>query len=514
MNSEWNSFATELIDAGFVCPAGEWKSVYKQSCIVNAEVAVFLAGGGTEKKAVLLKRKESSFFSDIVATESGKIGAFSFKVAELSHGNAVIFRRYFSFMNPVAFGRKSFSLGLGDRLGLASPGHLRCLKGTGIRPVLAQQSIRELNLTQRTYGEVLDAASWAVFQEGFQEGFGADGDHLKKPEEVKMALDLGFSMITLDCSEEIDNAIDALNKEEVALRYEKLAAAFRQKMETEYLDKTFFAGKQPIHFSQEALQRTLLTYGETLAFIKEIHEGFIARRPSAIDFELSIDETATPTTVEAHYFMAAEMKKAGIELASLAPRFCGEFQKAIDYIGDLATFETEFAVHAAIADHFGYRLSIHSGSDKFKVFPIIGQYTGGRVHVKTAGTNWLEALRVVCRVDPALFRGICAHAKKRFPDATKLYHVTTDLTKIPDADKLPDADLERMLNENDARQLLHITFGYVLTDKDDKGTTLFREQLYRLWNAHEEEYAKVLVRHIGRHVETLKARMPAEKFKK
>lgn len=58
-----------------------------------------------------------------------------------------------------------------------------------------------------------------------------------------------------------------------------------------------------------------------------------------VDFELSIDETTTPTTVEAHYFMAAEMVKAGIELASLAPRFCGEFQKAIDYIGDLSRFE-------------------------------------------------------------------------------------------------------------------------------------------------------------------------------
>ena len=73
-------------------------------------------------------------------------------------------------MNPVAFGRDSFSLGLGDRLGLASPGHLHCLPGTKIRPVLAQQSIRELVLTGRTYEEVLDAASWAVFQEGYHTG--------------------------------------------------------------------------------------------------------------------------------------------------------------------------------------------------------------------------------------------------------------------------------------------------------------------------------------------------------
>ena len=507
MKNGWESFAAELIDGGFASPEEEWEGIYKKSLQVTSDVAVFLMRTPAGKRVALLKRKESSLFTDIVAVESGKVQEVPFKIAELSHENAVVFRRYFPFMKPVAFGRQSFSLGLGDRLGLASPGHLRCLKGTKIRPVLAQQSIRDLNLTQRTYKDVLDAASWAVLQEGFQEGFGADGDHLKKAEEVRMALDLGFSMITLDCSEKIDNTVDSLSSAEVALQYAKLMPELRNKMEAEYLGRTFVVGKQKITFDQEALQRTVLTYGATLAFIKEIHETYIAPHPAEVDFELSIDETATPTTIEAHYFMAVEMQKAGIELTSLAPRFCGEFQKAIDYIGDLAKFEAEFIIHSAIADHFGYRLSIHSGSDKFKVFPIIGQYTGGRVHVKTAGTNYLEALRVVCRVDPATFRSICTHAKTRFPDATKLYHVTTDLAKIPNENQLADAQLERMLTEEDARQLLHITFGYILTDKDAQGAWLFRDRLYQIWNENEEVYADILVKHIGHHVEALTERL-------
>lgn len=508
---DWESFATQLIEGGFVCEKGTGKGVYPASLLINDEFALFMARTKVGKRLVLLNRKDSSLFSDIVAVESGEISAIPFKLAELSPENAVVMRRHISFMNPVAFGRQSFSLGLGDRLGLASPGHLRCLKGTGLRPVLAQQSVRELNLTQRTYQDVLDAASWAVLQEGFHDGFGADGDHLKRAEDVRIALDLGYSMITLDCSEKIDNTVDSLDAAEVALQYAKLAPELRCRVEKEYLGQTFFAGQQPINFSEEALQRTVLTYGATLAFIKEIHENYIAKHPMTIDFELSIDETATPTTTEAHYFMAMEMVKAGIELTSLAPRFCGEFQKAIDYIGDLVQFETEFAVHSAIADHFGYRLSIHSGSDKFKVFPIIGQYTGGRVHVKTAGTNYLEALRVICRVNPEMFRCICAHARMRFPDATKFYHVTTDLDKIPDADKLPDAELERMLNEQDARQLLHITFGFVLTDKNAQGAFQFRDDLYRLWEEYEEEYADILVRHIGRHVELLTSKLAFEK---
>lgn len=511
MKNDWKSFALQLIDGGFACPTEMGEEIYKNSLLINSEVALFLTKGQCGKSLVMIERKENSLFADIVAAETGNFHGSNYKIAELSHANAVVMRRHIAFMNPVAFGRNSFSLGLGDRLGLASPGHLRCLKGSGIRPVLAQQSIRELNLTQRTYEDVLDATSWAVLQEGFQDGFGADGDHLKKAEEVKMALDLGFSMITLDCSEKIDNTIDSLTAAEVALRYKGLAPELCARMECEYLGKTFPVGDIAITFSTEALQRTLLTYGETLAFIQEIYAGYIACHSMPVDFELSIDETTTPTTVEAHYFMAAEMVKAGIELASLAPRFCGEFQKAIDYIGDLSRFEAEYVVHAAIADYFGYRLSIHSGSDKFKVFPIVGQYTRGRVHVKTAGTNYLEALRVICRVEPALFRQICAHAKMRFPDATKFYHVTTDLSKIPDADALPDSELERMLNEQDARQLLHITFGFVLTDKDAAGNYVFRDRLYAIWEAHEEEYANILVQHIGKHIQLLKERLPEQK---
>ncbi|HWR29202.1 MAG TPA: tagaturonate epimerase family protein, partial [Negativicutes bacterium] len=214
MKNGWESFAAKIIDGGFTPPAGKWEEIYSSSILVNTDVALFLIRTKAGRKLILLSRKESSLFSDIVAAEAGKLQETPFKVAELTHENAVIMRRYFPFMNPVAFGRQSFSLGLGDRLGLASPGHLRCLKGTKIRPVLAQQSIRELNLTQRTYKDVLDAASWAVLQEGFYEGFSADGDHLKKAEEVRMALDLNFSMITLDCSEKIDNTVDSLTASE------------------------------------------------------------------------------------------------------------------------------------------------------------------------------------------------------------------------------------------------------------------------------------------------------------
>ena len=516
MREVWREYVQEIIGDSFDSAklgrnfkdfGAGGECVYPASFHRQENCALFVARIRGEKKLVAVAGAKSELFENIREEQSLFIEGKPVKIAALSAANAEVLRKEFAFMNPVAFGRDSFSLGLGDRLGLASPGHLHCLPGTKIRPVLAQQSIRELVLTGRTYEEVLDAASWAVFQEGYHTGFGADGDHLKKPEEVKMALDLGFSMITLDCSEKIDSSVSVMNATELAKAYAKLDPAFRQTMEAEYLNKEFIVAGYKISFDPETLQRILLTYGATLAYIKEIYEDFIRPQTQEIDFELSIDETTTPTTLAAHYFMAAESAKAGVFLYSVAPRFCGEFQKGIDYIGDLAQFEKEFAAHVALADHFGYKISVHSGSDKFSVFPIVGQYTKGRVHVKTAGTNWLEALRVICRKDPALFREICDFAHASFAEATKLYHVTTDLNKIPQTAEMTDAQLERMLNEPDARQLLHITYGQILTGQDVDGQYSFRDRLYAFWNRHEKEYSAVLEEHIGKHIKTLTAKM-------
>src|SRR5690625_169958 len=131
-----------------------------------------------------------------------------------------------------------------------------------------------------------------------------------------------------------------------------------------------------------------------------VYQTYMVTAGRDIDYEISIDETETITSPLAHFFVANELQAADVKVISLAPRFCGEFQKGIDYIGDIEQFEKELSEHALIAEHFGYKLSIHSGSDKFAVFPIIAKYTKGVLHVKTAGTNWLEAIRVIAGTNP------------------------------------------------------------------------------------------------------------------
>lgn len=431
--------------------------------------------------------------------EAFSAGGAEWTLAEETHANADTLRKLFPFTAPVpVLGRKR-TVGVGDRLGIATPGHIRVFERFDATPIFAQQSIRELNLTNRTFFDVLDSASWAVFREDFTKGFGADGDHVKKPEEIEYALSCGFTMITLDCSEHIRNDVDALSDAEVDAQY-----VADPELEKLYLNKTFEVEGTSIHYDEAAFRRICLIYNEAVDYATSIWNKYFAGRADAPDFELSIDETATPTSPEQHFYVASEMIRRGVKPATVAPRFCGEFQKGIDYIGNLDQFKKEFAVHAAIARKFGYKISVHSGSDKFSVFETVGKETKGIFHVKTAGTNWLEAMKVIAEHEPELYREIHQYALDyAFAEARKYYHVTTNLGNIPALDTLKDAELVSLFNNNDSRQLIHITYGLILNEKDANGNFRFKDRLYSAWRKHDEELCKNLNGHIGHHLELL-----------
>jgi len=467
------------------------KSINKSGC--DKPVEVFMA----RKK---LLEKPGDFL--IINFKNGKNPGFIGEViadgmikAPLSHKNAEVLRKLFPFTAPSRVLGKERSFGLGDRLGIATSGHIKLFEKYDAYPVFAQQSIRELTLTNRRYEDVLNAATFAVFREGFKKEWGADGDHLKTVNDVKYALSLGFTMITLDCSDHIRNDINAAN-----------APLPPRKIIQKYLGKQFDIGEGiTLTFTEEELKIIYGIYGKAITFAVDMYKRFFKYGKYNADFEISIDETATPTTPLQHYFVARELIDSGVSFATIAPRFCGEFQKGVDYSGSLDQFSGEIKVHAIIARHFKYKLSIHSGSDKFSVFPIIGTETRHIFHVKTAGTNWLEAMRVVAQVDPALYKDIHRYALSVFEQASKYYHVTTELDNIPDVDSLTNEQLLKLFENNDARQLIHITYGFILNKKNstNEADFSFRDNLFNLWHKHEDLYNQALLRHIGKHLDLL-----------
>ncbi len=416
-----------------------------------------------------------------------------------THENAGALRALLPYTAPSPLGDRDVTFGVGDRLGVAGAGHLRVMRRYQAYPVLAQQSVRELELTGRSYPEVLDASTWAVFQEGYEDGWGADGDHLKTEEWVRTAMKIGFTMVTADVSDFIRAQQAESSQAAVLSAYAGLPQSYRKRIEDNYLHMTLELDTgESVAFSHAELARVALVYGEAIEQAARLYRaGAEVCGEGGFDFELSVDETATPTTLQAHVFVALEAKEAGIRIGSLAPRFVGEFQKGIDYIGELSRFESTFRSHAAVARKLGYRISVHSGSDKFSVFPVIGRDSRGRFHIKTAGTNWLEAMKVIAGREPALYRSMHAAALERFSKATKYYHVTTNLDNVPPLDSLSDAELPGLFDNRDARQLIHITYGELLRDPAIAGP--FFQALER----HIDAYWAALERHIGRHLETL-----------
>ena len=161
-------------------------------------------------------------------------------------------------------------------------------------------------------------------------------------------------------------------------------------------------------------------------------------------------------------------------------------------IGDEA-LRADLIGHAQVARALGpYKLSLHSGSDKFSVYPLIAEAARGQVHLKTAGTSYLEALRVVSQVDPEFFREILALARERFAAERSSYHVSAQVERVPPAAALSDGDLVGLLDDFDAREVLHVTFGSVLSR--------WGHQLKLVLKNNEEAYYADLERHFARHL--------------
>jgi len=485
------------------------QKIYPKSfCSVNGLTYGLIRTSGGKKLAVM--GKKSPVLADPFKG-SGYHQKSTLKICDLSAENTEHLMTLFPYTKPTSLRKHSITIGTGDRLGLATPGHIRAVQKFGVLPVLAQQSVRENKQTGRSFKEVIQDAAWAVFQENYQGGYGADGDHLKSPQEVKDALDAGVSMVTLDLSEKLNPEAFRASKEVIDRKYkEEIDEGDSKVLLHLFPDKEFLFkiphGGISIRFDEESVKRNALLFHKAIDFTEEAYEYIRKRsgKQALIDFEISIDETPFPTPPKSHLFFIIVLNHRGVRIDSLAPRFIGEFQKGVDYRGNLRDFQDQLYQHVLIAQDYGnYKISIHSGSDKFSVFPYIGKLAKAGLHLKTAGTSWLEAMRLIARLNPSLYREMHRFALSIFKEAAKLYHVTTDLNRIPKLEDLQDQQLSTLLDQDDSRQLLHITYGYLLNAKDGHGKNLFREQLYHTLTQYEEEYWSLLERHIEKHLDSL-----------
>lgn len=471
----------------------------------GAQYALVMTEAG-ERLLAVIAPPGSAQISDFEGTAS-EYRDRSLLLCPLSEWNAAELRRRVAWLRPTTLGLRT-SAGLGDRLGLATPGHLQAMRAVGgpLAAIPAQQSIREMDRTERTPQNVVDDAMWGILEAGWQAGFGTDADHLKTIADIDRCLAAGYTFYTFDPGYYVDATAERATPAQLRTLLGDLPWGRLEDdpatLATRYLSRPIRCENHAIHFDEATLLRAAAKYGHAIAHVVALSRHLAtAAAGRRWEVEISVDETDLPTTPAEHVYIATELHRLGVRWVSLAPRYIGQFEKAIDYMGDVAAFEVDFAVHAAIARSLGpYKLSLHSGSDKFSIYAACAREAQGLVHLKTAGTSYLEALRTIAGPEPALLRAIYRFARERFDVDKATYHISARLDRAPEPATLADRDLPRLLEQDDARQILHVTFGSVLTARDENDTRRYYGPLMRALRRHGDLYAANLRAHFVRHL--------------
>jgi hypothetical protein len=480
-------------------------SIYPRSIAALEQTVLFLGRRDQDKYLGVLSASSSlsqRFDGEHITVNVG--GAERpLKICPTNPANATASRRALPFLVARPLGLKR-SAGCGDRLGLATPGHIRAIRHSDMAPILAQQSMRENARTGRSPQQVMDDAMWGVFQEGWREGYGADADHLKTLADIDLCTAAGYTFYTIDPGDYVDNAA---NTAPVDVLKEKVHGLAWNELETTWKDLEAQLGVQPVDLdsfkltiSTEELLRAAAKYGRVVAHTVKMYSHLteiMGKRP--FELEMSVDETETVTSLAEHVYIAHELRRLGVRWVSLAPRYLGTFEKGVDYIGDLNSFKLSFARHLAVSKRFGpYKLSLHSGSDKFSVYPIASRVAGSLVHLKTAGTSYLEALRAIAQLNPKLFREIVTFAVERYSTDRATYHVSAEVSKMPSVAALADGQLAALLDNFHGREVLHVTFGSVLNHP------AFRKPFFAALRSGEEVYYGLLEAHFNKHLQPFK----------
>ena len=289
---------------------------------------------------------------------------------------------------------EKYTIGTGDRFAHQAKAQLQaCIQlaendGIEIIPVW-NKSNREHSFIGSEPQSVYDAAKAAVEALNWDKGWHIDADHINLGTVDKYISSSDF--FTIDVADSIGTAPET-----------GAIDAFLDK-HPELIGEINIPGiDEPLTTTRESVAQTAENY---LAAVKEASEIYqhIASQKGDFIAEVSMDETDSPQTPPELLIILAALADQNIPLQTIAPKFTGRFNKGVDYVGDLAQFEKEFNDDLAVIAHAikaynlpeNLKLSVHSGSDKFSIYPIIGnaiRKTGAGIHLKTAGTTWLEEL--------------------------------------------------------------------------------------------------------------------------
>lgn len=318
----------------------------------------------------------------------------------LNSNNAALVRRLVGWASPTSCGVGGLSVSLSDWLSQISGTVPNLFVHKQVKPVLVDFSPANSAALDKTFLEVMDAATWSVLSSGYKEGWAANAAGLHTEEEVVKALLYGYSGIGIDCNEKVDRSIENLTDEEVEKRFGELDRDFKEAIDKSYLDAEFQLGTEKLRFEEKALHRMVLEFGQAIMFLQKMYKDYLDDTPWDLDFEVDLSAGDKVLTPQEHYFLANELKRAAVKFDTLC----------VSAATVKEGWQAEAAVHAAIAKAFDYRLSFADADLYFAELGETAKICGNRVHFKLSSLLWLAALQTLAATEPELYRQIAERA--------------------------------------------------------------------------------------------------------
>jgi nucleotide-binding universal stress UspA family protein len=385
---------------------------------------------------------------------------------------------------------EKYSLGIGDRFGREGQAQLRALaaarrQGVRITPVW-NKSNREHTIIGTSPKDTRRSADNAVRAAGWTDAFYVDADHIGLATVDSFVEACDF--FTIDVADLIGQQPPA----EAVSAFLRAMTGLKGTLRLPGLDA-------PIEVTDALLATVAAKYLSAVAEAGRVHAR-IAEKKGTGGFitEVSLDEAGTPQTPAELVFILAAIAQQGIPVRTIAPKFSGAFLKGIDYAGDVEKFAREFdadlAVLGFVRETFDLpsdlKLSVHSGSDKFSLYPVMRRAILRRdagLHLKTAGTTWLEEVIGLASAGGEglrLAKDIFAQALARFEELARPYLavISIDGSRLPSAGEVVSWDSREFVDalQHDAdcprfnphfRQLIHIAFR-IAAEMGDRFTDL------------------------------------------
>lgn len=372
---------------------------------------------------------------------------------------------------------EKYSIGVGDRFGKEGLAQLRALqkaeeRGVSVVPVW-NKSYREHSLIGTKPDDVRAEADEAVRAAGWKSAYYVDADHIGMKTVDGFLASSNF--FTLDVADFIGKPAT----DDVIASFMRDMAPFRGSLRVPGVDAAFEVTDGVLEKIAHQYVYAVSEAGRTYRHIAATKgaDGFVT--------EVSVDEATDPQLPLELFFILGAIAREHIPVQTIAPKFSGKFLKGIDYVGDVRTFEREFEDDLLVVQHaskvFGLpsslKISVHTGSDKFSLYPIIHRALekhGAGLHLKTAGTTWLEEIIGVALSGPrglGIAKRVYAQALLRIDELCKPYAtvVEIDRGKLPAPEEVETWSAEQFVSRIrhepsraefsiHVRQLMHVAF--------------------------------------------------------